>query len=92
MNTPNEKKVIVELFVTPLPNDRPLVDNLVRGEDLTVTLRRARVTSHDAWVQLYVSGAVDAVNAFVRRRKNEFTVLTPRMDTVGGLPRIPFAF
>jgi len=77
MNAQNEKKVVVELFVTPPLDNRPLVENLIRGEGLTVNLRRARVTSRDAWLQLDVSGTADAVDAFVRRRKNEFTVVTP---------------
>jgi hypothetical protein len=42
-----------------------------------VNLRRARVTSRDAWIQLDVAGAADAVDAFVRRRKNELTIVTP---------------
>src|SRR5258706_16479976 len=77
MNAQDEKKVVVEFFVMPVPNDRPLVENLVRGDGLTVNLRRARVTSRDAWLQLDVSGAANAVDAFVRRRQNEFTVVTP---------------
>ena len=77
MNTENEKKVVVEFFVTPSPNDRPLVENLVRGEGLTVNLMRARVTSRDAWLQLDVSGSPDAVDAFIRRRTNELAVVTP---------------
>jgi hypothetical protein len=82
MNVEDEKKVVVELFVTPGTDDRPLVENLVRGEGLTVNLRRARVTPRDAWLQLDVAGPADAVDAFVRRRKNEFTVVTPVIGNV----------
>jgi hypothetical protein len=82
MNAEDEKKVVVEFFVTPPKGDRPLVENLVRGEGLTVNLRRARVTARDAWLQLDVSGAADAVDAFVRRRKHELTVVTPVIDQV----------
>ena len=78
----DEKKVVVELFVTPGTDGRPLVQNLVRGEGLTVNLRRARVTSRDAWLQLDVAGPADAVEAFVRRRKHEFTVVTPVIGNV----------
>jgi len=77
MNAQDQKKVVVELFVTPAPDNRPLVENLVRGEGLTVNLRRARVTSRHAWFQLDVSGASDEVDALVRRRKDELTVVTP---------------
>jgi hypothetical protein len=31
MNAQDEKKVVVEFFVTPVQSDRPLVENLVRG-------------------------------------------------------------
>jgi hypothetical protein len=85
MNAEDEKKVVVEFFVTPGPNDRPLVENLVRGKGLTVNLRRARVTSRDAWLQLDVSGVAGAVDSFIRRRKNEFTVITPAMGNVARL-------
>jgi len=81
MNAQDEK-VVVELFVRPPSDHRPLVENLVRGEGLTVNLRRARVTSREAWLLLDVSGAADAVEAFVRRRKNEFTVVTPAKVSV----------
>ena len=78
METQEEKHLIVEFFVPPTPSgDRPLVEHLVRGEGLMVNLRRARVTTRDAWLQLDVSGAADAVDAFVRRRRNELTVITP---------------
>jgi len=82
MSTREQKNVLVELFFTPPPDDGPLIENLVHGEGLTVNLRRARVTSRDAWLQLEVSGAADDVDAFVRRRQNEFTVVTPRMSQV----------
>ena len=77
-----EKKVVVEFFITPGPKGRPLAENLVRGEDLTVNLRRARVTSRDAWLQFDVSGPTHAVDAFVRGRKDELTVVTPVIDKV----------
>jgi hypothetical protein len=82
MDTREQKNVVVELFVTPPANDRPLIENLVDGEALTVNLLRARVTSRDAWLQLDVAGAADAVDAFIRRRKNEFTVVTPVSEKV----------
>ena len=77
MDAREQKKVVLEFFVTPVSNDRPLVENLVHGEGLTVNLRRARVTSRDAWFQLDVSGSSDEVDAFVRRRTAELTVVTP---------------
>ncbi|HEV3029769.1 MAG TPA: hypothetical protein VG457_19475 [Planctomycetota bacterium] len=77
METGKEKQVVVEFFVTPTPDGRPLVEPFVRGEDLTVNLRRARVTSRDAWLQLDVSGAAAAVDAFIQRRNNELRVVTP---------------
>ena len=77
MNTENQKKVLVEFFLSPAADKRPLVENLVRGERLTVNIRRARVTSRDAWLQLDVSGASDAVDTFIRRRKDVLTVVTP---------------
>jgi hypothetical protein len=82
MDTREQKKVVVEFFVTPVPNDRPLVENLVRGEGLTLNLRRARVTSRDAWIQLDVSGAADAVDAFVRGRRSELMAVQPASDKV----------
>jgi len=77
MNAQDQKKVVVEFFLTPSPDHRPLIENLVRGEGLTVNLRRARVTPRDAWFQLDVSGTSDEVDAFVRRRRDELTVVTP---------------
>jgi len=77
MDTRKQKKVVVEFLLTPSPDHRPLVENLVHGEGLTVNLRRARVTSRDAWFQLDVSGTSDEVDAFVRRRKDELTVVPP---------------
>jgi hypothetical protein len=77
MDTRKQKLVVVEFFVTPSPDHRPLVENLVHGEGLTVNLRRARITSQDAWFQLDVSKTSDEVDAFVRRRKDELTVVTP---------------
>lgn len=82
MNNGEKKTWLVELFFTPGPKGRPLAENLVRGEGLTVDLRRARVTSRDAWLELKVSGTQEAVDAFVRRRKNEFTVVTPALGNV----------
>lgn len=82
MNTQDAKKVVMELFVAPGTKDRPLVENIARGEGLTVNVRRARVTSRDAWLQLDVSGAPEAVDAFVRRRKDEFRVVLPAMGNV----------
>ena len=82
MNAQDQKKVVVELFVTTVPSHRPLVENLIQGEGLTINLQRARVTSRDAWIQLDVSGLSDAVDAFVRSRKNEFTVVTPQIVNV----------
>ena len=77
MKTEDEKKVVVEFFLTPSPGNRPLVENLVHREGLTVNLRRARVTSRDAWFQLDVSGNADEVDAFIRRRKDALAVVTP---------------
>ena len=74
MNTENEKKVVVEFFVSSSPDNRPLVENLVHEEGLTVNLRRARVTSRDARFQLEVSGAADDVDAFLQRRMDELSV------------------
>jgi hypothetical protein len=82
MNGEDKKKVVVELFVTPGTDGRPLIDSLVHGEGLTVNLRRARVTPRDAWLQLDVAGPGDAVDAFVRRRKHEFTVVSPVIGNV----------
>ena len=73
MNTEAKKRVVVEFFVTS-PDNRPLVEDLVDGESLTVNLRRARVTSRDARYQLEVSGAADEVDAFIRRRMDALTV------------------
>ena len=82
METRKQKHVMVEFFLTPTPDDRPLVEQLLSGEGLRVNLRRARVSPRDAWLQLDVEGTADAVDAFVRRRKNELTVVTPVTDKV----------
>jgi len=82
MNVAEEKKVVVELFVTPSTEARPLFENLVRGEGLTVNLRRARLTTRDAWLQLDVSGAAAAVDAFVRGCRDEFPIAIPAADNV----------
>ena len=82
MNAQEEKKVVMELFVASRPKDGSWVETLIPGAGLTVSLRRARVTSRDAWLQFDVSGPPDAVDAFVRGRKDELTVVTPVIDKV----------
>ena len=75
MNEEDEKKVVVEIFVTPGPDDRPWIKNIVRAKGLTVTVRRARVTSRDAWLQLDVSGPTAEVDRFIRRRRSQRKVV-----------------
>ena len=82
MNSQRRKKVVVELFVKPGMAGEPLVKDLVLEEGLTVNLRRARVTSSDGWFKFDISGTESAVNAFVRRRRNDFMVVVPETDKV----------
>ena len=79
METP--KHVIIEFWKKSVSPDQPLLRGLV-FDGLTVTLRQARATPSDAWIQLEVSGPSSAVDAFVRRRPDEFMVVTPATPKV----------
>jgi hypothetical protein len=71
-----KKDVIVEFWKKSVAPDQPLLKGL-SFNGLTVNLRRARVTPSDAWLQLELSGPSSAIDAFVRRRPDEFMVVTP---------------
>jgi len=77
----HEKAVIVEFWKKSASPDQPLLKGLI-FDGLAVSLRRARVTPSDAWVQLELSGPSSAIDAFVRRRPDEFMVVNPASDKV----------
>ena len=76
-----KKDVVVEFWKKSASPEQPLLKGLV-FDGLSVTLRRARVTPSDAWVQLELSGPSSAIDAFVRRRPDEFMVVTPASGKV----------
>jgi hypothetical protein len=82
MNSQPRKRVVVEMLTKPGMAAEPLVKDLVLEKGLTVNLRRARVTSSDGWFKFDISGTESAVDAFVRRRRNNFLAVYPETDKV----------
>ena len=82
MNGQDQKKVVVEVFFKQGSFDRPRVDRLLAGKKVNVNVRRARVTSSNAWYRLEVSGKAPAVDAAVRRGHKEFMAVHPEPGRV----------
>jgi hypothetical protein len=70
----NQNKAVVEYWIKSVRSDQPLLSGLV-FDGLTVNVNRARVSSHDAWFRLEVSGTASAIDTFLHRRSNEFMVV-----------------
>ena len=82
MNGQDQKKVVVEVFFKRGSSDRPRVDRLLAGKKVNVNVRRARVTSSNAWYRLEVSGKAAAVDAVVHRGEKDLVVVHPEPGRV----------
>ena len=82
MSAQARKNVVVEVFLKQGSSDRPRLDRFLAGNKVNVNIRRARVTSSNAWYRLEVSGKAAAVDAVVHRGEKDFVVVHPEPGRV----------
>jgi hypothetical protein len=70
-----KKKVVIDLFAGQGAVPGCLIQEMVPGDALTISVLRGRITPHEAWFRLELNGASWAIDRFITRDREGIAII-----------------